>query len=56
MIREWLDKCNSIERLDPAINCKTKYSLRNTEDYLPISFEKLKVENSKLYHYIYSLL
>ena len=47
MIRDWLDKCSSLKRLDFSPNYMIKYNInsakRNT--YLPISLEKLKAEN-----------
>jgi hypothetical protein len=54
MARSWLDKCNSLRRLDFNPNYKIKYNINNAKKggYLPISLEKLKTKNMYLYKMI----
>jgi hypothetical protein len=52
IIKEWLDKCNSIRKLDSNFDSRIKYALLNNSiktGYKPISFEKLKKYNLQLY-------
>ena len=49
-MKDWLDKCDKIERLIFNPKTKIKDGLRGaSKGYLPISMEKLKEENRQLY-------
>jgi hypothetical protein len=49
-MKEWLDKCDEIERLNFNPKIKIKDGLRGaSKGYFPISMEKLKEENRQLY-------
>jgi hypothetical protein len=53
MIKDWLDKCNNIERLNFNPKIKIKEGIRGaSKGYLPISLETLKDENKQLYDII----
>ena len=54
IIRSWLDKCNSLRRLDfnPNHIIRPNISRVKRGGYLPISLEKLKTENTYLYKMI----
>ena len=51
-IINWLDKCRSLRQLDFSPNYLIKYNINSVErnGYLPISLEKLKIENAYLYN------
>jgi hypothetical protein len=50
IIKDWLDKCNKIEKLNFNPKTKIKEGIRGaSKGYLPISLEKLKDENKQLY-------
>jgi non-catalytic primase subunit PriX-like protein len=51
LIRDWLNKCNSLRQLDFNLNYIIKYNINSAKKtgYLPISLEKLKIENSHLH-------
>jgi hypothetical protein len=51
IIKDWLNKCDSIKRLDSNFNYRIKYALENSikRDYLPIKFETLKEKNRALF-------
>jgi Primase X len=50
VIKEWLDRCNELERLNFNAKIKIKEGLRGaSKGYLPISIDKLKEENNALY-------
>jgi hypothetical protein len=51
-IRNWLDKCSQLKRLQFSPNYMIKYNINSAErnGYLPISLEKLKTENPYLYN------
>jgi hypothetical protein len=51
MIRDWLNKCNSLRQLDFNPNYIVKYNINSakTAGYLPISLDKLNTENKYLY-------
>jgi hypothetical protein len=51
MIKDWLNKCDSLGQLDFNPNYIVKYNINSAKrtGYLPISLEKLKVENNYLY-------
>ena len=50
IISEWLDECNQLRRLNFNSNHRIKSALNNSRDFLPISCDKLKVENKGLYN------
>jgi Primase X len=52
IIKEWLDKCNSLKRLDFSYSYYIKYNLNSTikVGYFPMKFDDLKDENIKLYN------
>jgi Primase X len=52
IIREWLDKCNSLKSLDFSPSYYIKYNLNSATKvgYFPMKFDDLKVENIKLYN------
>jgi hypothetical protein len=51
IIRDWLNRSNQIRRLDFNYNQKIKEGIEGAaEGYLPISWEKLKEENDRLYN------
>jgi hypothetical protein len=50
LMKEWLDKCNKLEKLSFNPKIKIKDRLRGaSKGYYPISMEKLKEENRQLY-------
>jgi hypothetical protein len=51
IIKDWLNKCDSIRRLDSNFNYRIKYALENSIKigYLPMKFETLKQKNRALY-------
>jgi hypothetical protein len=50
VMKEWLDKCDNLEKLNFNPKIKIKDGLRGaSKGYLPISMEKLKDENRQLY-------
>jgi hypothetical protein len=51
VIADWLNRCNSIKRLDSNFNYRIKYALENSmkNGYLPMKFETLKEKNRALY-------
>jgi hypothetical protein len=54
MIRDWLNKCNSLKQLDFSPNYIVRYNINNAKKtrYLPISLDKLKMENSRLHNLV----
>jgi hypothetical protein len=52
IIRDWLDKCRALRQLDFNPNYIVKYNINNAKKagYLPISLDKLKMENSCLHN------
>ena len=50
VMKEWLDKCDKLERLNFNSKIKIKDGLKGaSKGYFPISMEKLKEENRQLY-------
>jgi Primase X len=50
VMKEWLDKCDKVEKLTFNLKIKIKDGLKGaSKGYLPISMEKLKEENRQLY-------
>jgi Primase X len=50
VMKEWLDKCDNLEKLNFNPKIKIKDGLKGaSKGYLPISMEKLKDENRQLY-------
>jgi hypothetical protein len=53
VMKEWLDKCDKIEKLNFNPKTKIKDGLKGaSKGYYPISMEKLKEENRQLYELI----
>ena len=52
MIRDWLNRCNELRRLQFNAVYLIKYNINSARrnGYLPISLEKLKTENPYLYN------
>jgi hypothetical protein len=50
IVREWLDGCNRLKRLDFNPNRRVEGALNSSKDFLPISCEKLRVENEGFYN------
>jgi hypothetical protein len=50
IIREWLDRCNQLRRLDFSPNHRIKSVLNSSKDFLPISCSKLRAENEGFYN------
>jgi Primase X len=52
IIKEWLDKCNSMKPLDSNHSYYITYNLNNATSvrYFPMKFDDLKAENIKLYN------
>lgn len=50
-IKNWLDKCGKLRPLDFNSNHTIKYNINSAKrsGYLPISLQKLKIENAYLY-------
>ena len=46
----WLEKCNKNYRLNFVPSYRIKAALKSSQDFLPISRDKLKVENQEFYH------
>ena len=52
-IKNWLDKCNEVEKLNFNAKLKIREGLKGaSKGYYPISLEKLKEENKELYDII----
>jgi hypothetical protein len=51
IIKDWLNRCDSIKRLDSNFSYRIKYALENSikNGYLPMKFETLKEKNRALY-------
>jgi hypothetical protein len=52
MIKNWLNRCNNLRQLDFTPNYTIKYNINSAKrnGYLPISLEKLRIENAYLYN------
>jgi hypothetical protein len=50
IVREWLDGCNQLKRLDFNPNRRVEGALNSSKDFLPISCEKLKTECQGFYN------
>ena len=52
MIKNWLDRCSQLKRLQVNLNHMVKYNINSAKrnGYLPISLKKLKTENIYLYN------
>jgi hypothetical protein len=54
---DWLHKCDIIERLNFGASSKINECLNGAnKGYFPISMEKLKVDNMKLYEQIMTII
>ena len=51
MLKDWLDKCNELRRLDPNFSYKIKYSLNAAirKQQLPLKLTTLESKNKELY-------
>src|SRR5436190_23998470 len=50
VMKEWLDKCDKLEKLNFNSKIKVKEGLKGaSKGYFPISMDKLKEENRQLY-------
>jgi hypothetical protein len=57
VMKNWLDKCDKIERLSFNPKTKIRDGLKGaSKGYLPISMEKLKEENRQLYDIVMSII
>jgi len=56
-IKEWLQKCDTLKRLESNFNSRIKYSLEIAlkHDYRPLKWETLKIKNEQLYNILLSL-
>ncbi len=54
VLRDWLNKCHQLKRLDFNVNQKIKNDLESVISYRPISFSNLKEENRELYNTLVS--
>ncbi|MFL6319023.1 MAG: DNA primase noncatalytic subunit PriX [Nitrososphaeraceae archaeon] len=55
IMKEWLDKCNKLEKLNFSPKIKIKDGLKGaSKGYFPISMEKLKEENRQIYDLVLS--
>jgi hypothetical protein len=53
IMKEWLDKCDKLEKLNFNPKIKIKDGLKGaSKGYFPISMEKLKEENRQLYYLV----
>ena len=50
IINDWLEQCGTLRRLDFTPNYKIKGALNSSRDFLPVSCDKLKVENEGFYN------
>jgi hypothetical protein len=50
IVKGWLQNCSSIQRLDFNPRDKINYSTKNVGTYRPVSINKLREENDKLYN------
>jgi hypothetical protein len=56
-MKEWLDKCDKLEKLNFNSRIRMKEGLRGgSKGYLPISMENLKEENRQLYDLVLNRL
>jgi len=57
LIKDWLDRCNSLRDLNDDFDYRIKYSLQNAirNKRLPMKFETLKKKNEKLYYLVLSV-
>jgi hypothetical protein len=49
-VNSWLDKCDSISRLNFSAKQKIDYELKRVANYTPIRADQLRVDHSKLYN------
>jgi hypothetical protein len=50
-LKEWLDKCNSLRKLDFNANQKIKDDLKHVGNFNPIGIQKLKTDKD-LYSFL----
>ena len=58
IIKEWFDKCNSLEKLDhsSSFNSKISYSLKNAENKQIGPMSQYKIKKDSNYSKLYTLL
>jgi len=49
ILKDWLEKCNTLKKLDFNPETEIKAKLKNVKYYNPISIKKLKYDNKNLY-------
>ena len=49
LLREWLDKCNTVKKLDFNSNYKIKDNLKNAGRFNPIGIRKLKTDAENIH-------
>jgi Primase X len=56
VIREWLQKCNSVKRISFDVTSRIRYDIQSVRKrgYYPIAWEQLKVENIDLFNLLKS--
>lgn len=52
ILKAWLEKCSHLRKLDFSMNSELRIRLKNVNNYYPISYKKLIVENKDLYDII----
>ena len=50
IINDWLQQCDKLRKLDFTPSYKIKGALDGSRDYLPVSCDKLKIENERFYN------
>ncbi|HEX5186903.1 MAG TPA: hypothetical protein VFV86_08440 [Nitrososphaeraceae archaeon] len=54
ILKEWLNKCDSLRKLDFNPNRKIKDDLKHVGNFYPIGLQKLKTDNEYLYNFLIS--
>jgi hypothetical protein len=54
-IKEWLNKCDTVKRVDSNFNPRIKYSLQIAlkDGYRPLKLKTLKIKNEQLYNILF---
>jgi hypothetical protein len=52
LVKDWLDRCSLLRRLDFNARCNINYALRTVRGYCPISLDDLKTEKPQLYTWL----
>ena len=56
ILREWLDKCNSVRKLDFNPNQEIRERLKRAGNFYPIGIQRLKTADDSKYRKLYILL